>query len=76
MKTRVETDYPRGPRCPFRWTKQRGLWERDCDRYFKFLEAAQKGENPLYERYIRRTSHSFGSVELANQITALRMRMA
>ena len=30
MKTRVETDYPRGPRCPFRRTKQRGLWERDC----------------------------------------------
>ena len=30
MKTRVETDYPRGPRCPFRWTKQRGLRERDC----------------------------------------------
>ena len=29
MKTRVETDYPRGPCCPFRWTMQRGLWERD-----------------------------------------------
>ena len=28
----VTTDYPRGPRCPFRWTKQRGLWERDCSR--------------------------------------------
>ena len=28
-KTRVETDYPRGPFCPFRWTKQCGLWERD-----------------------------------------------
>ena len=30
MKTRVKTDYPRAPRCPFRWTKQRGLWEGDC----------------------------------------------
>ena len=30
MKTRVETDYPRGPCCPFRRTKQHGLWERDC----------------------------------------------
>ena len=29
IKTPVETDYPRVPRCPFRWTKQRGLWERD-----------------------------------------------
>ena len=27
-ENRVETDYPRGSRCPFRWTKQRGFWER------------------------------------------------
>ena len=35
MKTRVETDYPRGPRCPFRWTKQRGLWDEIGETYVR-----------------------------------------
>ena len=47
MKTRVETDYPRGPSCPFRLTKQRGLWERDCKKHaYRQFWACSEVQNP------------------------------
>ena len=43
--------------CIFKLTRKRNSFQVS-DRYFKFLEAAQKGENPLFERYIRRITDS------------------